>query len=333
MNPTVTRLIVLILIFVSVFIISEFAISAWRRRSTGTKAVNKRLRMIEGGMDREIVTSKLRKSQPLQFASGDGIIGRLLQSIQQTVIASGVAMPAHQIMLTMALGSALATILVIIGGAVAGYAVNFGMVQMAVIFGLCIGMGVPLIILSRMASKRRQKMQEQFPVSLDIFIRGLRAGHPVSSALDLLTKEMEDPIGSEFGLVMDEVAYGADIRDALQSMADRWGIEDIQMFVVSLSVQNETGGNLAEILANLASVIRDRASMYMKVRALSSEGRMTALVLTALPIMTFAGLFLLNPAFYLDVAQDPIFVPGFIGLVVMYFAGFFTIRRMIDLKV
>jgi tight adherence protein B len=284
-------------------------------------------------MDREIVTSKLRKSQPLQFASGDGLLSRGLQSIQQSVVASGVAMPAQQIMLAMALGSALVTALVIIGAAFGGYTVNFGLVQMAVVFGLCMGLGIPLIILSRMASKRRQKVQEQFPVSLDIFIRGLKAGHPVSAALDLLTREMEDPIGSEYGLVMDEVAYGADLRDALQSMADRWGLEDIQMFVVSLSVQNETGGNLAEILANLASVIRERASMYMKVRALSSEGRMTGTVLTALPIMTFAGLFMLNPAFYLDVAKDPIFVPGFVGLVLLYFTGFFSIRRMIDLKV
>ena len=333
MNPTSARLVILILVFVTVFILAELAISAWRRRSTGARAVNKRLRMIEGGIDREVVTSKLRKSQPLEFASGNGMISRALQSIQQTVIASGIAMPAHQIMLAMALGSALITVLVIIGAAFVGYAVNFGMVQMAGAVGLSIGLGIPLIVLSRMASKRRQKMQEQFPVALDIFIRGLRSGHPVSSALDLLTKEMEDPLGSEFGLVLDEVAYGADLRDALQSMADRWGIEDIQMFVVSLSVQNETGGNLAEILSNLASVIRDRASMYMKVRALSSEGRMTALVLTALPILTFSGLFLLNPSFYLDVAQDPIFVPGFIGLVVLYFIGFFTIRRMIDLKV
>ncbi len=333
MNPTITRLIILILVFVAVFILAELAISAWRRRSTGTRAVNKRLRMIEGGMDREIVTSKLRKSQPLEFASGNGIIGKTLQSIQQSVIASGVAMPAHQIMLAMALGSALITVLVVIGAAFAGYAINFGTVQLALVVGLSIGLGIPLIILSRMASKRRQKMQEQFPVALDIFIRGLRSGHPVSSALDLLTKEMEDPLGSEFGLVLDEVSYGADLRDALQSMADRWGLEDIQMFVVSLSVQNETGGNLAEILANLASVIRERASMYMKVRALSSEGRMTALVLTALPVMTISGLFLLNPAFYLDVAQDPIFVPGFLALVILYFIGFFTIRRMIDLKV
>jgi tight adherence protein B len=333
MTPLVTRLIILILVFVAVFLLAELAISAWRSNSNGARAMNKRLRMIEGGMDREIVTSKLRKSQPFQFASGNGIVDKTLQNIQQSVIASGVTMPAHQIMLAMALGSALIAVLVIIGAAVTGYTINFGSLELALVVGLSIGLGIPLSVVSRMASKRRQKMQEQFPVALDIFIRGLRSGHPVSAALDLLTKEMEDPLGSELGLVLDEVAYGADLRDALQSMADRWGLEDIQMFVVSLSVQNETGGNLAEILTNLASVIRERARMYMKVRALSSEGRMTALVLTALPVMTISGLFLLNPSFYLDVAQDPIFVPGFLGLVLVYFIGLFSIRRMIDLKV
>ena len=107
----------------------------------------------------------------------------------------------------------------------------------------------------------------------------------------------------------------------------------MRMFVVSLSVQHETGGNLAEILENLSRVIRDRQSMLMKVRALSSEGRMTAVILTLLPVLTFGGLFLLNPKFYLQVADDPVFVPGFGALILLYCIGFVTIRRMVDLKV
>ena len=174
---------------------------------------------------------------------------------------------------------------------------------------------------------------EQFPIALDVFVRGLRAGHPVASAIDLLTTEMSDPIGSEFGIVADEVTYGADFRDALQDMADRNGIEDMQMFVVSLSVQSETGGNLAEILDNLTKVIRDRANMMLKVRALSSEGRMTALILTALPVVSFVVLFLSNPSFYLDVAEDPAFIPGFAALLIGYAIGVYWIRRLIDLKV
>jgi tight adherence protein B len=105
------------------------------------------------------------------------------------------------------------------------------------------------------------------------------------------------------------------------------------MFVVSLSVQQETGGNLAEILENLSKVIRERAAMMLKVRALSSEGRMTAVVLTILPVIAFTMLFLGNARFFLDVADDPAFIPGFVILLIWYVIGFFWIRRMIDLKV
>ena len=163
--------------------------------------------------------------------------------------------------------------------------------------------------------------------------RGLRAGHPIAAALELLTVEMPDPIGSQFGLAVDEVTYGAELRDALQNMAERWDLDDMRMFVVSLSIQNETGGNLAEILENLSRVIRERHAMMMKVRALSSEGRMTAVMLTVLPIFSFVLLFLLNPRFFLDVANDPWFVPGFTMLIVLYTIGFIVIRRMVDLKV
>jgi tight adherence protein B len=161
----------------------------------------------------------------------------------------------------------------------------------------------------------------------------LRAGHPIAAALDLLTVEMPDPIGTEFGLAVDEVTYGAELRDALQNMAERWDLDDMRMFVVSLSVQNETGGNLAEILENLSKVVRDRHAMLLKVRALSSEGRMTAWMLTILPIFTFVLLFSMKPAFFLDVADDPWFIPGFTALGILYLIGFFIIRKMVDLKV
>ena len=116
-------------------------------------------------------------------------------------------------------------------------------------------------------------------------------------------------------------------------MAERWDLDDMRMFVVSLSIQNETGGNLAEILENLSRVIRERHAMMMKVRALSSEGRMTGLMLTILPIFAFAVLFIFNPRFFLDVANDPWFIPGFTLLIILYLIGFFTIRKMVDLKV
>jgi tight adherence protein B len=200
-------------------------------------------------------------------------------------------------------------------------------------FAVALGFFLPLMYIQWRANRTRRKMEQQFPVALDVFVRGLRAGHPIAAALDLLTVEMPDPIGSQFGVVVDEVTYGAELRDALQAMAERWDLDDMRMFVVSLSVQSETGGNLAEILDNLSKVIRERHAMMLKVRALSSEGRMTALMLTILPVFSFTLLFLVNAKFYLDVADDPFFLPGFVTLILMYIIGFITIRRMVDLKV
>jgi tight adherence protein B len=201
------------------------------------------------------------------------------------------------------------------------------------VFAFVLGSVIPIMVINWKAARTRKKMQEQFPIALDVFVRGLRAGHPIAAALDLLTVELSEPIGPEFGIVVDEVTYGAELRDALQTMAERWDLDDMRMFVVSLSVQNETGGNLAEILENLTKVIRDRQSMFMKVRALSSEGRMTAVMLTILPLFTFTLLFVVNPRFFLDVANDRWFVPGFSALIVLYLIGFMIIRRMVDLKV
>jgi tight adherence protein B len=214
-----------------------------------------------------------------------------------------------------------------------GVGISFGRIVICAAFALVLGAVLPIMALSFKAARTRKRMEEQFPVALDVFVRGLRAGHPIAAALELLTVEMPDPIGSQFGLAVDEVTYGAELRDALQNMAERWDLDDMRMFVVSLSIQNETGGNLAEILENLSKVIRDRHGMMLKVRALSSEGRMTGTMLTILPIFAFTLLFIISPRFFLDVAGDPMFVPGFVILVALYLVGFFMIRKMVDLKV
>jgi tight adherence protein B len=214
-----------------------------------------------------------------------------------------------------------------------GIGISTGRIMIAVAFAVLLGAVLPAMAINFKATRIRKRMEEQFPVALDVFVRGLRAGHPIAAALELLTVEMPDPIGSQFGLVVDEVTYGAELRDALQNMAERWDLDDMRMFVVSLSVQNETGGNLAEILENLSKVIRERHAMMLKVRALSSEGRMTAVMLTVLPILTFTVLFMFNARFFLDVANDPMFVPGFTILIILYIIGFIWIRKLVDLKV
>lgn len=332
MTPTALRILALILLFAATILAVEGAIG-WLRSRRGTeRRVNKRLAMIASGFDRSEILSRLRRdtSDTLNIP---GTLGTVLRRIERTLHGAGLAIPARRLLLMMIGAVVLLFVLIAALAGFAGYLLTSGTFLMIATFALAAGFGVPLMILSRISDRRRRRIQEQFPTALDVFVRGLRAGHPIAAALDLLTAEMPDPIGSEFGIVVDEVTYGADLRDALQNMADRWDMADMHMFVVCLAVQSETGGNLAEILENLSRVIRERASMMMKVRALSSEGRMTAIILTSLPVLAFVGLFLVNPGFYLDVATDPAFIIGFSGLILLYAIGAYSIRRMIDLKV
>lgn len=333
MDPLPIRIFVLVLLFVAVILLIE-GISGWLRARAGKEhVVNRRLKMIAAGYERSTVLSKLRRNaEELDFDQST-LWGRAGLNILRTLHGAGLMVPARTVLLAMAAATGLLFLLVLVGGMMAGYGMTVGMLVIALAFASAMGIALPMMVLTRMRQRRRKKMEEQFPVALDTFVRGLRAGHPIAAALELLTKEMRDPIGSEFGVVVDEVTYGSDLRDALQRMAERWDMNEMHMFVISLSVQSETGGNLAEILENLSAVIRERASLFMKVRALSSEGRMTAIMLTALPILAFVALFLINPAFYLDIAQDRMFIFGFSGLIILYLIGFITIRRMVDLKV
>lgn len=333
MTAILIRFTVLIGVFASAFLLAQMLLAAsWRQRRKFA-AVNRRLRMIREGGNREEIVARLRKNAPGRADSLPPLVARPVQAFQRMLFTAGI--PLSPVTLLLAMGGIFLGVFVLLVGLTLATGVGGepGVLVLLLAIAGCIGFVIPLSLVAIRGQRRRKRIEDQFPVSLDVFVRALRSGHPIASAIDLLTTEMEDPIGSEFGLVADEVAYGADLTDALQAMADRWDNADMRMFVVSLAVQSETGGNLAEILENLADVIRARAAMYMKVRALSSEGRLTGWMLTVLPVFTFIGMFLINPAFYVEVARDPIFIFGFAGLVVLYLIGLFTIRRMTDLKV
>jgi tight adherence protein B len=333
MGPSMIRLMVLVLIFAAVILVVEGVVTWVRRNRSEGKAINERLTMIGRGYDRGEIRTKLRRDTLGSDLQLPGLLGTLVRAIDRMTIGARLNIPADRLL--MFLMAAVLAIFVIgmMLARFAGFALTAGGLTMIALFAGVVGFAAPLVIISGQSDRHRKKLEAQFPVALDVFVRGLRAGHPIASALELLAVEMPDPIGSELGLVIDEITYGADLRDALESMAERWDLDDMRMFVVSLSVQSETGGNLAEILENLSKVIRDRASMMMKVKALSSEGRMTAVMLTGLPVFAFVMLFLFNPSFYLDVAADPAFFPGFGGLLTLYAIGFVTIRRLVNLKV
>jgi len=332
-TPDVIRFLILLAIFASVVLLIQVVLRVSVDQRVHIGAVNKRLKMIATGADRQDIVGALRKNDPMLLSADDGFLGRLYVALHRKLRMAAVPATAIQVIIAMAAIFAALVLVVAVVAWRANYSLTSGVVQIIVAFAAAAAICLPVMIVSIFAERRRKRMQGQFPVALDIFVRALKSGHPIAGAMDLLTQEMEDPIGSEFGLASDEVSYGAELTDALSNMAERWDLEDIRMFVVSLSVQNETGGNLAEILENLSKVIRERAGLFLKVRALSSEGRMTGWLLTGLPVLTFTLLFLINPGFYLDVAGDPIFFIGFPVLILWYAIGVMWIRNLVNIKV
>lgn len=334
MNPAWIRPLLLVCVFGAVVLAAEVLVHWLASRSVEGKAINLRLKMIGRGHSQGETLNILRRSTDGGLPAGlPPFLAKIAREFERILMRAQLTIPTSRVMLFILIAPIALFLGLLLFMSATGMSVGFGRILMAATFAGVLGAALPVMVLNVKATKMRKKMQDQFPVALDVFVRGLRAGHPIAAALDLLTVEMPDPIGTQFGMAVDEVTYGADLRDALQNMAERWDLDDMRMFVVSLSVQNETGGNLAEILENLSQVIRERHSMFLKVRALSSEGRMTASMLTILPIFTFVVLFLFNPPFFLEVADDRWFVPGFIVLLALYLTGFFTIRKMVDLKV
>jgi tight adherence protein B len=334
MSPIWIRTLVLVCVFGAVVLLAETILRLVASARAEGRQINLRLTMIGRGHTTSETLNILRRSASSIPAGLPPVLNRIAQNFERMLMQAQLTIPTGRLMLIVFFAPfAVFFGLLLLMSAWWGIGISFGRIVISAVFAILIGAVLPIMALNFKATQTRKKMEEQFPVALDVFVRGLRAGHPVASALELLTTEMPDPIGSQFGIAVDEITYGAELRDALQNLAERWDLDDMRMFVVSLSIQSETGGNLAEILENLSKVIRERHAILLKVRALSSEGRMTAVMLTILPIFTFAMLFLVNPRFFLDVANDPWFVPGFSALILLYAVGFFTIRKMVDLKV
>jgi len=192
---------------------------------------------------------------------------------------------------------------------------------------------VPRYLLNWRKKSRHKKFGAQFPEALDLIVRGLKAGHPVPVAISMVGREMADPIGSEFGILTDELTYGSDILNAMQSLDQRVGHEDLPLFITAINIQSSTGGNLREILEGLAMTIRERGKLKRKIRAVSTEGRMSAYILTALPCLLGLVLMVAMPDYYNSVI-DKDFTWKLMGIAVGLLAlGNYVMASMSNLKV
>jgi tight adherence protein B len=258
------------------------------------KNVNRRLKLLRNEPNRENILVQLRKERGLTSAGNYRVS---LEALNRLVLQSG---------LTVGLGKLVA----IIGcGCAVAFAVGLfwrGDLVQALLIALMSGTALPYLVLRILRARRQRAFGAQFPDGLDMIVRSLRAGHPVPIALTMVAREMRDPIGSEFGIVVDEITYGADLETALRNLFFRIGQDDLPLFVTAVAIQGSTGGNLGEILENLSAVIRQRFKMRRKIRALAAEGRASALILSSLPIAMFLIIQVVAPDFYASVWDESI---------------------------
>ena len=255
-------------------------------RGSYRKNINRRLRAMDDQVDRESVLVDLRRERGL---TGAGDYRLPLVKLNRLILQSGVTLGLGRLAL---ISAALAVV-----GFAAGlvYTTDFVEAVATMLFG---GVGLPLLALLYLRSRRLKKFSAQFPDALDVIVRSLRAGHPVPVAIATVGKEMPDPIGSEFGIIADEITYGADLETVMRNLYYRVGTDDLPLFVTAVAIQTSTGGNLGEILQNLSGVIRQRFKMRRKVRALAAEGRASAIILSLLPLCVFAAVHFVCPGYY-----------------------------------
>jgi tight adherence protein B len=204
-------------------------------------------------------------------------------------------------------------------------------VGLAVAFVL--GFGLPVAIVNHYRRRRIEAFTAQLPDALDLMMRGLRVGHPINATIYSVVANMKAPIASEFAILSNQIEYGDDITSSFMALAERVDQEDMYYLAASIGIQHGTGGNLAGMLGTLAKVIRGRGTMRRRVRAISSEGRLSALILSALPLLILAITRFTAPNYYTAVQDDPLFLPMAIAVVVLLVANFLTLRKLASFRI
>lgn len=272
--------------------IAEACYLLYAGRSDKRTAINRRMKLQENKISQEQVLIQLRKERGLEAGSSVFSLDRFHALRTQ----SGMTMPLSKF-LAITSGAALVAALVAIWY---GLPLLLGLLLFVVLLPV-----LPVMSLRFQRGRRLKRFGMQLPEALELITRGLKAGHPVPVAISMVAREMPDPIGTEFGVIADEVTYGSDLVSALNSLFDRVGHEDLPLFVTAVSIQNSSGGNLREILDGLSSTIREHGKLRRKVRAISTEGRMSAYILTAVPALLFAAIMVMMPQFYKSVWGEP----------------------------
>ncbi len=313
-------LVYLILIFAAVFSAAQAAFGLLGQAKV-KRQVNQRLKVAErvGGIQELVI--ELRKQRGL---SGTGDLKDGLRWLSELIVRSGVPYDARR------------WLIAVIGAAVVGGVLAFVLSRQLVAIpagALLMGVGGPILFLKFMAGRRAKALGNQLPQALDVIVRSLEAGHPVPTAIALVGREMADPIASEFGMAADEIAYGATLEQAVERMSVRCQHPDVDLFAATVRLQERAGGNLTGLLKLNANTVRERHRMRLKIKAASSEGRVSAMILTCAPLIAGGAISLLTPKFYGEVIHEPFIQMGLAGFAVWTLIGNMVMRKMVDMRI
>ncbi|MEP2428809.1 MAG: type II secretion system F family protein, partial [Tateyamaria sp.] len=274
------------------------------------------------GEGREEVLEKLRKEMQQHIKSKSIPLYSLLGEKAQK---AAIAFTPRQLIMMMALLACVAFV-----GLSVGTQTD---VPIRALLAVGIGVGAVYFWVAAKANKRLAMIEEQLPDAVELMVRSLRVGHPFSSAIQIVSKEVPDPLATEFGMIADESAYGRDVGDALKEMAERLDMQDMRFLAVAVTIQQTSGGNLAEILAGLAKVIRARFRLFRRVKAITAEAKWSGKFLSAFPVVALIVINVSDPNYYDAVRDHEYFIPACFVVGIMLALNLMVMRVLTNIKV
>jgi tight adherence protein B len=320
------QFLIAVLVFVVVTVAVFATMSLFDQRKAQARVLRDRLSTVQQPSEQGLPDVALLRDEVMsRIPAFDTFLRRSERvSLLQKMLAQGnVDVRAGNFLMVCAVSAVLFAVVAVVGGG----NLLFGWA------GGLVGFFLPYAYASHMRTKRFAKFEEKFPEAIDTLARAVRAGHAFTTALEMISNEVSEPVAGEFRQLYEEQKFGLPVRDALINLADRVPLVDVKFFVTAVMLQRETGGNLAEILDNLSYVIRERFKILRQVRVHTAQGRLTMVLLMALPPTIVLIMSIMNPGFIRPLFTDPIGHALIVGGITLQTLGYFFIRRIIRIQV
>lgn len=280
-------------------------------------------------IDRRLEESKTRPSRAEEINALRGERGLLdsdypmFRSLNEFLAQTGLKLDRK--LLLIAIGAASAALFFV-------WSLVLGRGLAALLLAVLSALFLTFLFLRIVRERRLARFADLLPDTIDVIVRAVRVGYPLPVALGLVAREMPEPVGSEFAMTADEISFGQDIRTAIDNLFRRVGQEDLLFLVLAIKVQSQTGGNLADILSRLSRLLRNRTKLALKIRALSADGRISALVLSVMPFILFGGICLISPGYFGEIKDHPLVGPALIYGALSLAVGNLIMYRMVNFK-